>query len=183
MSGLKSLIDSCDLESTPGVEVKVRIICACDVDETAWPAFLPEEAGTPAAYVPGNAVTYDGDIVLKPGKFWKEFTIITETGEIKETQVGVQGSKSWKSTFDFKKSTGNGPAFLDWVTRLSNGCMIVGITEMNGGTKIMGRPGSPVSMPEAVITSGGTIESERNGTMQFSAPRISPFYTGSLPIE
>lgn len=169
------LVGLCGQSNLPGVVTKVYKVCEDDID--TWPGFV----GGPTA---GGKITLDGDIVLKPLKKWATFEVISETGEVKDMQMGATGSKSFNSTFDCKVQN-TGPAATEWVEDGANGCSIIAVKTIQGHIRILGMPGLPVQQATAEGTTGMNAESERVWTLQYKAStgRPAPYYTGNIDLD
>ena len=171
---IQDSIHVCGTPNIPGVRTRVFLVCECDVE--TWPDRL-------ATTAPGDAITLDGDIVLKTGKFWSRFDIISQTGEIKNTMIGVRGSKSYQQTFDFQKANITDEVD-DWFNTHANMCAIAVVEDNMGIKRVMGKPGCPVDIATAEGTSGMGPDSGRIWTSQLYAHtgEVALTYTGELPI-
>lgn len=169
------LVGVCGQQNIPGVETQVFAVCECDID------VFPAPVSTSTL---GSALTVTSNIVLKPLKKFAEFTIQTESGEVKDTLTGPRGSKSFVSTLDFNTVNVGAPV-ADWFNRFANGCAILIVREKNGAMRILGKPGSPAMLESAEGTSGINSESERIWKSQFKAAMGTPayYYTGTVDLD
>jgi len=169
------LVGICGQQNTPGVETDVYAVCECDIDTFPIPT---------ATTTLGSGVTIVGNITLKPMKKWAQFTILTESGEIKDILTGPRGSKSFMSTLDFNVQNVGAPV-TDWIARQANGCAILLVKEKNGAMRVLGKPGSPAMLESAEGTSGINSESERIWKNQFKASMGNPayYYTGTIDLD
>jgi hypothetical protein len=170
---IQSSIHNCGEKNIPGIKTRIHLICECDVE--TWPDRL-------ATTGVDDSITLDGNIVPKSGKFFAEFDIITKTGEVKDTLVGVDGSKSIQQSLDFKKANTVGVA--EWFNKHANMCAIAVVETKNGQKKVMGWQGSPVKIETAEGTTGMGPDTASEWTSQFMAHtgEVALIYVGTLPV-
>lgn len=171
---IQDSIHVCGTPNIPGVRTRLYLVCECDVE--TWPDLL-------ATTNPGDSIALDGDIELKVDKYWAQFDIVSQTGEIKNTMIGPRGSKSYQQTFDFQKAS-----ILDevdeWFNKYANMCAIAVIVDNMGIKRVMGIPGCPVDIATAEGTSGMGPDSGRIWTSQLYAHtgKVALTYEGDLPV-
>lgn len=171
---IQSSIHNCGDKNPAGIQTRLYLVCACDID--VWPDRL-------ATTGLGDSITLDGDITLKATKVWAEFDIITKTGEVKNTAIGPDGSKSFEQTLDFKKAN-IGVGVEEWFNDNINMCAIAVFVDKLGVKRVMGAPGSPVKFESTEGTLGMGPDTGREWTGQLKAHtgEVTLVYTGLLPI-
>jgi hypothetical protein len=175
MSDILDLVNTCGQQNIPGVKTRAWVVCLEDVDT------VPDVVGGPTL---GDNLTISADIVLKANKFWAAMDIVSETGEVKNTQLGSNGSKSFQSTFDFKVPNPS-IAVDQWFEERANSCFIAIVEEKNGDFKLLGNVGSPVQQAAAEGTSGMGADSERVWTVNWLSTTGRPAikYAGVIDVD
>jgi len=168
------VLHDCEDENTPGIEETLYLVCSCDVD--VYPDVL-------ATTAPGDSMILDGDIVLKAGKKFIKFKIISDTGEIKNTLVGVRSSKSYVQTMD-GKTVNNDVIHDEFFNKNRNACVIALFKEKSGALRVMGTLGSPAYFETAESISGTNNESARDWTFQLKASpgNVAYHYQGLIDL-
>ena len=172
---IEDLVNQCGQQNIPGVKTTVYLVAEEDVDT------IPDVVG---GALPGDKLTISAAIVLKPNKFWAQFTIVADTGEVKDSQLGVVGSRSWQSTFDFKIPF-TGSAVAQWVQERSNSCFLALVCTKQGNVRLLGHIGIPVRQETAELTTGMAPDSERVATVNWLSTTGNPalFYTGTIDLD
>lgn len=169
-----NLVDTCGDIITPGMTAKVWAVCACDID--VFPGFL-------ATTNPGDSITLDGDIVLKANKYFAQIDVVTESGEVKHTQVGSSGSENYVNTYDFK--TRKTVAADEWFNKHRGACFVFIVEEKTGAKRVLGTPSVPAKMVSSEGTTGMNNEGEKIWTAQIkdTVGEVAPVYTGAIDID
>jgi hypothetical protein len=172
---VKSYTRDCEKKVIGGIKTKLHLVCACDVDETQWPA-LKTTTGV------GDKITYDGDIVLKAGKAFATVDIITDSGNLVHTGEGAETSKAFTNMVNFKLAKDIGAD--EWADQHLNGCFIAVLEQKDGNKRVIGEPGSHASIKSAVGTLAETISGESSWVFQLgdSTGKVSPYYEGVLDV-
>lgn len=166
----------CGTVIIPGTRTKLYLVCSCDV--AVWPDFKPVDPASP-----GDGITLDGDIVLKPGKKWAVIDIISDTGNIKNTMVGQKGGKNFTNSLDYKLMKTIGAD--EWAQLHANGCFVGMIASKNGTLRVFGAPDMPAWIESAAGDGGLANDSEAAWTFQImdNTGGVCPVYQGSLDIS
>jgi len=128
----------------------------------------------------GGATLGDGkriiaDIVLAANKYWASLYVISETGELKATQVGTN-TRSYNSNFDFMV-VGKGPDVDQWVEEQANRCFLALVTEKTGHVRLMGGIGTPVKQTASEFTTGKGSDTEKVWSITWTdITGFVPFY-------
>jgi hypothetical protein len=162
----------CGAKIVPGVAVTAFIACACDIE--TFPALPEYEVDSPEDYV-----TLPGDIVLKEGKYWKKFKVMTDKGFILDELIGDKGSQHWKNSLNFNIA-GTAAATLSWHQVTTNGCLIVVVKEKSGNFRVIGNVDVPATYASNQI-SNGPDNSMSTSVLEAITGVVAPIYEGVLP--
>ncbi len=175
MGALYDLIDECGKNNPVGVATMVHYVCQDDID--VFPPFI-----TPVGA--GDTLKLDGDIVLKAMKAWTRIKIVANSGEVKDTLVGAEGSKSIESTFDFMKSTTD-PAVMEFFNNIKNGCGVCVVKELSGHYRVLGNLDTPCTLESMEAGTGKKSGDSRGATAQLKTTVgiPAPYYTGTFDID
>lgn len=173
---VKDLVVACGTKRIPGVEVDTYWVCVDDIDD------LPGTITPPVA--DGDTLRIDGNIVLKALKKWAKVTLVTDSGEVKDTMLGEEGSHHYKSEL-MAEVPNTGAATAEWFELAVNGCAVCLVKEKNGDMRLMGNIGSPVKFISHENTSGKESGSKRIGsfTIESSTGRPALYYSGTIDLD
>lgn len=165
---------SCGETVIPGTRAKLYVCCECDIE--TFPDYVSPVVN------PEDAITLDGDIVLKPNKKFAELDIILDSGQIKHELVGTRGSKNYNNTLDFKIL--KTPVADAWFDRHPNACLIGIVKQKDGTQRVFGAPEIPAFIETATGDGGNTNDSEAAWTAQIkdSTGKIAPIYNGVIDL-
>jgi hypothetical protein len=177
MGELINLVPDCSAPNAAGVKKNLYVVCSCDVD------VFPDRK---AAGSPGEAVTLDGDIVLKANKAFKTFPIISGSGKVDTNILGGIGSKGFENGLELKVK-GFGPAEVEWLEGMvaADECMICLVPDNNGNIYCIGTLDNPSYIDTGGGTTGDEVDSERNMNLVIKSKsgRSVSFYEGAIDLD
>lgn len=171
----QDLVIVCGETNPPGIAVDVYAVCACDID--VFPTFLTTTA-------PGDSITLDGNITLDALKAFKKFTIITDTGEVKDTAVGDTGSGSYESMLEGFIQGTDAPQ-LEWAKDVVNSCNVFIARDAKGVMRVLGSKERPAKR-ETIETGTGKASGDKRGinfVFKSSQGGPAPVYTGTIDLD
>lgn len=173
MADIADLTGQCGKRTIPGFAVTIHAVCGCDIET------YPERKTTTGV---GDKITLDGNIVLKTGKKFATLEMISDTGKVTETEVGVIGSQNFQSQFEFKLP--KTIAADEWLDQNPNACMVYVIKDKDGNMRVLGTPEIPTTRTAAVGTNGPGLADEKTWaiTIMDNTGRIAPYYTGTIDL-
>lgn len=170
----QDLLRVCGDVNPPGIEITVFFVPISDID--TWPAFKTSTGA-------GDTITLDGDIDLKANKTFFQFQMTTDTGLVKDTQVGGS-SKSFESMLEgFVPRTG--AAQLEWARDMANACGVFIAKDANGVMRVLGTPGRPAKAESQEISTGAAASDESGNQFSFKSSQGSPapVYEGVIDLD
>lgn len=173
MADIADLTGQCGVRTIPGYKTNIFAVCGCDI------LTFPDRKTTTD---PGDSITLDGNIVLKTGKKFAQLEVISETGKVTETEVGVIGSQVFQSQFEFKL-----PKTIlsdEWLDANPNACMVFIIEDKDGNMRVLGNEKVPTTRTAAVGTNGPGLADEKTWaiTIMDNTGRIAPYYEGTIDL-
>lgn len=167
---------ACGANIIPGLTKKAYAVCSCDID--VFPARLPYNP-----LVPGEGITLDGPIVLKPLKKFAEIEIITDSGKVSHKQVGAKGFENFTNEFSIKAKKTIGAD--EWFDKNRNACFVIIVTEKDGTKRVIGSVDVPASMTASEGTTGDGNETEKVWTATFmdTTGFVAPVYADSIDLD
>jgi hypothetical protein len=171
MADIADLTGQCGVRTIPGYKTNIYAVCGCDI--LTFPA-LKTTTGV------GDSITLDGDIVLKTGKKFAQLEVISESGKVTETEVGMVGSQVFQSQFEFKLP--KTIASDEWLDANPNACMVFIIEDKDGNKRVLGNDKVATTRTAAVGTNGPALTDEKSWaiTIQDNTGRIAPYYEGVI---
>lgn len=169
------VLNNCGENAVPGVQRKLRLVCACDVLSP-----FPTVVGGPTQ---GGKVRIVDDILLAPGARFIDLDLIEDTGNGKNTGKGQRGSRVFDQMVSGK--TTRGEAFAEFYQENINGCMIGIITEKTGKNRIIGHPEKGTAYfgtVEEVIGENSEAESVWSFELFASPGFPMPYYEGAIDV-
>jgi hypothetical protein len=172
---MHDIINECGSRNLPGLKVPTYWVPKKDID--TFPGYL-------ATTEPGDSVTLDGDIVLGASKKFFRVDVVTDSGEVKDTQVGEIGSAHFESTFDFMVPKTD-PKQIEFMKNAAYGCWVVLVKDKMNNLRVFGDPEIPAKVVSSESTTGKNSGSSRGLTMQLKSTigEPAPFYTGAIDID
>jgi hypothetical protein len=173
MADIADLTGQCGVRTIPGFKTLLHAVCACDIET------FPEYKTTTGV---GDSITLDGNIVLKTGKRFAQLEVISETGKLTETEVGVVGSQVFQSQFEFKLP--KTIASDEWLDANPNSCMVFVIEDKDGNQRVIGNDKVPATRMAAVGNNGPALADEKTWaiTIMDNTGRIAPYYEGVIDV-
>lgn len=164
----------CGGKRVPGTYYMMYMISKCDV--ATFPA-LKTSSGI------GDKITLNGDIVLKAGKTFAQIAIISDTGKISHSAVGVRSGKSFNNLLDFKLP--KTIAADEWFDQHINFEGIVLIREKLGKYRVFGSLNSPAHFETAIGDSGTKNEDANEWIAQLmdEVGNVAPVYEGVITTD
>lgn len=175
MCELIDLVNECGSVNPPGLKVKTWWVASEDID------VMPSLKTTTG---PGDTVTYDGAIVLKPNKAFKRVDIVSNSGKVMDTLVGAEGAKSYESVVDAIVPKTD-PAQVEFFNCQANSCPVVLVEDKKGFVRVLGTASDPAVLESATIDTGAKTGDVRGVTFQIKSQIgiPAPFYEGAIDID
>src|SRR3989338_2899850 len=162
---------ACGTVIPPGIKTKISVVALNNV------VSIPDAVGGSTL---GDALRITDDVVLAANKFWASLYVISETGELKVTQVGTN-TRSFTATGEFM-IVGGGPASDQWVQEQANRCFLALFTEKTGAKRLLGGIGTPVKQTASEFTTGKGSDTEKvwNITWTDITGYVPYYYEGAV---
>lgn len=122
-------------------------------------------------------------IVCKTGKKFAELYMTSDTGEVKDVEVGERDGGSFETMLEWWS-----PAISDQLLRLksqfANGGFIFIVKDSNAVFRIIGSKDHPAYREPGEITTGKGPKDRRGASFKFKASSPTPalIYTGVIPL-
>ena len=173
MADIADLTGQCGVRTIPGFKVLIYAACANDIET------FPARKTTTGV---GDTITLDGPIVMKTGKKFAKLEVISESGKVTETEVGVVGSQVFQSQFECKLP--KTIASDEWMDANPNSCMVYIIEDKDGNKRVLGNDKVPTTRIAAVGTNGPALTDEKTWavTIMDNTGRIAPYYEGVVDV-
>ena len=128
-----------------------------------------------------EAGAWDGDIAMENGCHLYEFHFTDESGELKITEQGEKGGKSYLYELDLSRAKMNALMF-GFENAIKDRKLVIIARDRNGVYYLMGDENAPAMKVDGDGSATGKANSDRNGTsfkFQYSCPR-KLVYTGEI---
>jgi len=172
MCDIQTLTKKCGDPNPPGTRARLLLIPAAEL--IAWPATRADGGGTELGdtMILDEAWTYTAEV----GKgFWREFPIITDTGEIRDSLEGEIGGRSWNNQFLFFIG-GLEADRLEFAKEIANCCFVAMIPDRRDIYRVLGRYDDPAYVESVELTTGLTSGDRRGGAYSLSWSSGAPSY-------
>ena len=145
----------------------------------AIPASDVETIPAPGA----NSLTVATAIVCKSGQKFAEIYMTSETGEVKDTEVGERDGGSFETGLEWW-SPAISDELLTLKSKFANGGFIFLIKDSNNIMRIVGSKDHPAYREPGEITTGKAPKDRRGASFKFKASSPTPalIYTGPVPL-
>lgn len=132
--------------------------------------------------LPNSDWTITGNVILKPGKFWKDIPFVEQKAGIEDDIADAVGGGFQKS-IPLKLSKYS-PQTNKWVNGMIGARIIVVAFDNNDQAIMIGSKTAPVRLQRAKGTSGQKFGDENGWDMVLAAEGVKPcyFYTGTVAL-
>lgn len=144
------LTSNCGKNVIAGTEARLYLIPAGEL--TNHPQTKEELGGSN----PGDDMILDQPytyVATSGLGYWREYTIIVDSGEVVDTLIGEVGFRGWENTLAFQIQ-GTEVEQLQFARDVANGCLVAMVTDRQGITRVFGKYNDPCFVDAIEIRSG-----------------------------
>jgi hypothetical protein len=130
-----------------------------------------------------DGVTVATAIVCKTGKKFAEIYMTSETGEVKDVEVGERDGGSFETNLEWW-SPAISAELLALKSQFANGGFIFLVKDSNNVMRIVGSKDHPAYREPGEVTTGKAPKDRRGASFKFkaSSPKPALIYTGVVPL-
>ncbi len=145
----------------------------------AAPVSDVESIPAPAA----GTLTVATAIVMKTGKKFTQIYMTSDTGEVKDVEVGERDGGSFETQLEWWTPAIN-EALLKLKSQFANGAFIFVVKDANGLKRIIGSLDHPAYREPGEINAGKAPKDRRGASFKFKAASPTPalIYTAEVPL-
>ena len=177
LASIGAAMNCVDVDNRAGIADRILYGYADEVG--TWPTLPVPSSNTPLTLEEAGA--WNGDLAMKNGCQLYEMNFTDETGELKITDQGEKGGKSFLYELDFSRAKMNAQMF-GFENAVKDRNLVILVRDRNGVWYLMGDEIAPAMKVDGDGSTTGKAGTDQNRTslkFQYTCPR-KLVYTGNI---